>query len=382
MLVRTLTTEQDFKRYNEWVLAHPQGNLWQSLERKKYSEACGKSTRIYTSGKCPPGCGRTGKVESGKYEASALIIIDRTIGGFSTWEIPRGPLWTSEGALQDLMKRIIEDAKREKCIQIFFSPQKSLTTNHWPLTTSFRHVHPQATRIIDLMQKEEDILSQMHPKGRYNIRIATKHGVRVEQGSAKDIDAFYALLQSTGSRDGFKVSQKSHYTRFLTDLSGSFILMAKHQGKPIAGLVGVVWPPQPSSPALLHKNGEGSSVLRNPEIPLSIFMERGGPQAGVRAAIYYYGSSSYAHRHLMAPYLLQWEAMKLCKAADCTTYDLLGVDPPVSGGSPRQSRLPWLGISDFKSKFGGTVVTYPQEQTIVLRPMVKKMLEWKRGVVG
>ncbi len=178
----------------------------------------------------------------------------------------------------------------------------------------------------------------MHPKGRYNIGVARKNNVMVKQGTVDDIDAFYEILKATGDRDGFQISQKSHYARFLTDLQGSFILMAMHDKKPIAGLLGVVW----------GKTG-----------------------------IYYYGASSYEHRQLMAPYLLQWEAIQYCKGLECAEYDLLGISPP-DATEPDS----WNGISDFKRKFGGTVILYPAEQMLVLRPLVKAGIEWKRRILG
>ena len=116
------------------------------------------------------------------------------------------------------------------------------------------------------------------------------------------------------------------------------MLMATHENKPIAGLIGVKW--------------QGT-------------------------AMYYYGASSYEHRHLMAPYLLQWEAIRRAKANGCKAYDLLGISPD---SAPLDD--PWAGISDFKRKFGGTVVTYPPEQMLVLKPVVKLALEWKRKIMG
>jgi lipid II:glycine glycyltransferase (peptidoglycan interpeptide bridge formation enzyme) len=78
----------------------------------------------------------------------------------------------------------------------------------------------------------------------------------------------------------------------------------------------------------------------------------------------------------MAPYLLQWHAMQHCRAQGCTQYDLFGIAPEGS------TNHPWAGVTDFKAKFGGTYVSYPPEQQIVLRPMMKKALEMKRRIVG
>jgi lipid II:glycine glycyltransferase (peptidoglycan interpeptide bridge formation enzyme) len=282
-----------------------------------------------------------------------LVIIDRTKGGLSTWEIPRGPLWTDNDAMQKLLERIVDDAKKERCIALYLSPPISLTAHSSQLTASQRHIHCEATRIIDLTKSEDEILAQMHSKGRYNINVAKRHSITVEEGSVRDMGVFYELLQSTAGRDGFTISPESHYTRFLDSLEGSFILMAKHAHTPIAALIGVVW---------------GNT------------------------GIYYYGASSHEDRQLMAPYLLQWEAMKLCKTKGCAEYDLLGIDPerpatsdpasPRLRGANQQPASPWAGITEFKRKFGGTVTTYPPEQMIVLRPWTTMALRMKRALFG
>jgi len=337
MPVRLITTSDELKKYDQWIAAHPQGNLWQSLERKQYIESVGKDVRIYVV------------EEEGRIVASALVMIDRTSFGLSTWEIPRGPLvkWKMEnGKLEALMNQIIADAKKDRCMTLYLSPIKSLSTFHFPLSTSARSVHCAATRIIDLTQSEDEILKQMKPKGRYNIRVADKHGVRVE--ASDDVDAFYALVQSTARRDGFTSQPKEKYKKFLEKLPGSFLLLAYAMAPS----------PQPSPDG--RGKGEG---------PIAALL-------GVtwnKTAIYYYGASSYEHRALMAPYALQLAAIRRCKAAECAQYDLLGIAPP---DAPPEH--PWQGITRFKERFGGTLVEYPPEQQLVLRPVMKSILDLKR----
>jgi lipid II:glycine glycyltransferase (peptidoglycan interpeptide bridge formation enzyme) len=96
-----------------------------------------------------------------------------------------------------------------------------------------------------------------------------------------------------------------------------------------------------------------------------------------QAAIYYYGASASAGRELMAPYALQWAAMRQAKALGATSYDLLGIAPPGTG-----PMHPWAGISDFKRKFGGTLVTYLPERQITLRPLTHAALQAKRRWLG
>ncbi len=93
--------------------------------------------------------------------------------------------------------------------------------------------------------------------------------------------------------------------------------------------------------------------------------------------IYYYGASSHEARALMAPYALQWQAMLRCRTAGCRSYDLFGIAPEGAG-----SRHPWGGVSDFKAKFGGTVITYPPEQQLVFRPVAHAALKMKRKILG
>ncbi len=356
MFIRQLSTPADLAAYDTWVKTHPEGSLWQSLEWKRYQEALGRETRIYV------GNHRGGD----RIRASALVTIDRTAGGYSTWDIGRGPLWNTDFDVDDacnFFHWIDGEAKMDKCIQIFCSPH-TWQVKYGPPSfgfgqTSRRHVYPEATVIIDVRASEEELLRRMHPKGRYNIKVAQKNGVVVRQSD--DVASYAALARQTAARDGFKGPSEKQYGAFLRELPGAFLMMAYEAKsdqrsatsryplpairRPIAGLIGIIWP--------------------------------GSAGATPRQGIYYYGASDYEHRSLMAPYLLQWEAMKYCKAKGCTKYDLLGIAPQRA-----TDEHPWQGISDFKAKFGGTVVTYPAEQEIVLRPWVKVLLQIKRRIIG
>lgn len=354
--LRLLTTASELAMYDAWLRAHHCGSLWQSLEWKAYQEALGREVRIYVvEGEVarPAAVGRgsrneevgMGKWGTARILASALVVIDRTALGFSTWDIPRGPLveeaGIARGCCDSLLKKILNDAKRERCLSVFFSPASNLQAPNFELRASCRHEQPEATRVIDLTQTDEQILAQMKPKGRYNIGIAQRHNVMT--GESHELHSFTELLKETASRDGFTPLPQRHYAVFLEKLPGSFLLIAEAQKKPIAGLLGALW-------------GE--------------------------VGIYYYGSSSYADRTLMAPYLLQWEAMRLCKARGCTSYDLLGIAPLLTGSPTGAALHPWSGITRFKEQFGGTLTRYPPEQEIVLRPGLRKLIEWKRDWIG
>lgn len=334
MSVRLLSSPHELARYDEWLAAHPQATLWQSLGWKRYQDALGRETRTYVA------------EDDAAIIGSALVVIDRTSFGLSTWDIPRGPLgrdnrWQMVDGSDErkiLLEKIISDAQEDRCMSLYLSPLSPLPSNIQRLTSSPRHEQPEATRIIDLQLSDEELLKQMHPKGRYNIGVAEKHGVRVEQSD--DAAAFHELLAETAARDDFRVGGRRQYEVFLREVPHAFLLLAYEGTReaPIAGLMGTVY---------------GTT------------------------GIYYYGASDYAHRPLMAPYLLQWTAMQRCRAQGAAFYDLLGVAPPDAGPGH-----PWHGISGFKAKFGGRVVLYPGEQQITLKPVTKALLRAKRKILG
>ena len=354
-----LTSPEDLAAYQEYLKIAPGASLWQSLEGKRYQEALGRETRLY--GLQETGIGKWEMGKPNGYSSTALVIIDKTAFSFSTWDIPRGPLGSDQGAREALLNGIVKDARNEGAMAVYFSPLNS----HFPFPNSqysHRHEQPEASLILDLTLPEENLLQEMHPKGRYNISVAKKHSVRVEH--SQDIDSFYALLKETGGRDAFQIRPKNHYEHFLRDLPGSFLLLAypplsaqgtKNQqlitknSSPIAGLLGVVW------------EGRG---------------------------YYYYGASNYASRALMAPYALQWEAIRVCREKGCRTYDLLGISPPEVVGAPHASSPlsmtydtrshPWEGVTRFKKQFGGRIETYPPEQEIILRPVATQLIALKR----
>ena len=167
---------------------------------------------------------------------------------------------------------------------------------------------PTDTCVIDLEKSEEEILWEMKPKGRYNIRLARKKWIVVEQveKTSENIQIFFKLIEATTSRDKFSGNTLEYYTLFLEALENSQIFFSYYEGEVISA---------------------------------GIFIPSG------EVYTYYYGASSNSHRNLMAPYLLQWEAIQHAKKRGYTLYDFLGISSPWEKNSP----LAW--VTDFKKKF-------------------------------
>lgn len=322
MKLLRIQTEEDYQAYDDWIAKEPHGTLWQSLEWRQYRRECGRDTRTYFLKR------------DGKIIASALVIIDSTTFGFQTWNVPRGPVGAERTTILELIR---DEAAKAQCLMLTWSPTEETRLPGDVLSS--QHIYPDATRVLDITASADDIMKQMKSKGRYNIRLARRHGVTVEESS--DIKNFHELMQKTAKRDHFRSLPFEYYKSFYQSLRESFLLLAYHPDKPslpIAGLLGAIWDDQ---------------------------------------GIYYYGASDHVHRALMAPYALQWAAIKHCKAKGAKTYDLFGVAP--SDASPKH---PWAGITSFKEKFGGQLVAYPPERMLVLKPMLWRSLQLKRKLLG
>lgn len=172
---------------------------------------------------------------------------------------------------------------------------------------SKREVQPQRTIILSLAAPEEQLLAAMHGKTRYNIRVAQKHGIKIEAAGHENIGNFWNLIQKTAQRDQFSTHTKEYYHKLLL-VSFAELFIAKYQGRIIAANI-----------VLLH---------------------------GERAT-YLHGASDYEYRSLMAPYLLHWRIMQHAKERGFLEYDLWGVD-----------EKKWPGVTRFKRGFGGREVEY------------------------
>lgn len=248
---------------------------------------------------------------------------------------PRGPLldYNSKNAKQQmdlLLSEIKKIAKQENAIFLRIDPalpaaQSPLESKF--LTNTFKDFHPtnfgfqpQRTLIIDLTKSEEEILNQMKPKGRYNIHLAEKKGVKIlkSENPAKDIGEFYKLLRQTTKRDEFSSHDEQFYSTMMETLKSdksaySHLYLASYNGQILAGVI------------------------------VTYFHD---------TATYYYGASGNEHRNLMAPYLLHWKIMRDAKAAGYKFYDLFGIAPE------NAKNHPWQGVTEFKHKFGGEEIAY------------------------
>lgn len=230
-------------------------------------------------------------------------------------------------------KKLINLAKKNNCIYTLI---ESYIThkNSKPTNNPIKQIIPRFTTIIDLTKTSNELLNSMHPKGRYNIKLAEKKGVLIQESN--DINLFYNLLKTTAQRDNFALNSLEFYQTFFNNLKKNKhakLFIAYSQNTPVAGM-------------------------------LNIYLDK--------TAIYYYGASSNEHRNLMAPYLLQWHAILDAKNNKYKFYDFLGV------ANPHNKKDPLAGVTYFKQKFGGNMQSWPKSQIIVHKPILYLALKIKK----
>ncbi len=257
-------------------------------------------------------------------EAGALVLLRRLPLGLSLAYIPRGPLPASERSLAELLPALDRMLQSQRVVVLLVEPdlQDAQSTRtglaRLNLQPSRLSVQPPRTIVVDLSGSEDDILARMKQKTRYNINLARRHGVLVRAGD--DTRSFYTLMQETTARDEFAAHSPAYYKAAYELFSPNNrvrLLFAEHAGHPLAALM--------------------------------VF-------AMGRRAWYFYGASSSESRQLMAPYLLQWEAMRWARSRGCMTYDMWGVpdfdERTLESDFASRSDGLW-GVYRFKRGFGG-----------------------------
>ncbi|QEN05393.1 peptidoglycan bridge formation glycyltransferase FemA/FemB family protein [Thiospirochaeta perfilievii] len=166
------------------------------------------------------------------------------------------------------------------------------------------------TTILDITSDEDVILSAMHKKTRYNIKLAAKKGVVIREVPISELDRWYNMYEVTAKRDSIAIHSKEYY-KSVYDKTNMKLLFAEHDGELLAGIF------------LLIQND---------------------------IATYLYGASSNSKRNLMPSYLLQWEAIKLAKELGAKSYDFFGI-PPTD-----DKNHPMFGLYRFKVGFSGQII--------------------------
>ena len=186
-----------------------------------------------------------------------------------------------------------EIGKKHNAIFIKFEPSYAKTSERQTKLKSFglaegKTLFTPTTFWIDLTPSEDELMKSFSSKTRYNIRLAQKHGVKIQiDNSDEAFEKYLELTAETNKRQGFYSHTPKYHELMWKHLKGNIanLLVAKYKGQIIS-----TW--------ILFNNDE---------------------------FLYYpYGASTDKHKEVMANNLMMWEAIKFGKSKNLKTFDLWG----------------------------------------------------------
>src|SRR3989338_113466 len=196
---------------------------------------------------------KTWRFDDGKIRSN--IIQHKIPFGKNYLYIPHGPEIFFDNVqsglkneVDNFLKYLKELDKENKSVFVKLEPLADVIVElifRKGIKRSKKYIQPQKTVILNLNLPEEELLSRMRHKTRYNIKVAERNQIRVED--SKDLDAFWELLKNTAKRDRFSSHNKEYYRKLLALNNNAFKVnlvlaylpaaQAGYNEKPVAGAI-------------------------------------------------------------------------------------------------------------------------------------------------
>ena len=335
--MRFVTDEQSEAEYTSFLETHERCNFQQSIEWSKVKTSWKHEVILAED-------------SSGKIIGSLMVWIRKIPIFGNIMYSSRGPVCDIHN--MEVLKQINEGiqvlAKKYNAIVIRIEPDiksedKSFRNIMLDLgyqikddAKNFREeIQPRYVFRLDTKDKtEEELFNNLHSKTRYNVRLATKKGVTIKEGTKEDLKEFHKIMVTTGIRDGFITRSLSYFETMYDQMAPKHmkLLMAYYEDKPISGVIVIIY---------------GNKTW------------------------YLYGASSNEHRNLMPNYLLQWEMIKIALENKSDIYDLRGV-PGIADNSN--------GLYRFKKGFGAEYTEFIGEVYMEFKPLRYRLYKFSEKV--
>ena len=275
-----------------------------------------------------------------KGDGYALMIVrDARRGRYM--EIPCGPLidWKDDTVRRAVLERIRKKAAEEGCGFVRLRPQLPATEENLQilaelgLSKSPMHLAAEHTVMIDLTKSEAELMADMRRQTRYEVRRATKLGIKVEYGDSEEMfREFHKVQAETARRQKFvppSLETLLAEREAFLDKIRIYVATTAEGEKFAYGLI--IW--------------DGNE------------------------ADYYEAASTELNRKLPGAYALLWQAMKDLKQQGIDRFNLWGIAP---AGQPHHR---YAGVTTFKTGFGGKIVEYvPAHDLVIARGKYLKNL--------
>jgi len=309
-------SEKDKDVYNQFVINQPSGSFLQSWEWGQWQASLGREAlRFFV----------IDDYKAGNLGCVQLIKMSLPFGVYYLYA-PYGPVigdWKLEIGDWILIIKELEKVFFD-AIFIRIEPKApfSISSLQSPISKS-SNIQPGKTLLIDLTKPEDQLLTEMHPKTRYNIKVAQKHGVEIKDefdisvGHGLFFDEVLKLIIGTSKRQKFTTFSPEYYKKmvdfFAVGTSGEVklhIYKAVLNNQLLSAAIMMDFPAR-----------GGSASHSSPSDALPSESRTGG---GTRTFLF--GGSSDENKNVMAPYLLHWQAMRDAKARGMEVYDFWGTE--------------------------------------------------------
>ena len=241
-------------------------------------------------------------------------------------------------------------ATKEKAVFIKFEPDLiEVPKSFSNLKKSSKTIFAPNTFLLDLTKNDQDLLSNMHQKTRYNIRLSEKKGVKAEiDNSQKAYSEYLKLTKITTKRQKFYAHDEKYHKLLWEGLRTSTIEQSNNRTINLNKLQ-----------AHLLKASYKNKTL----VTYILFT--------FKDTLYYpYGASSDEYREVMASHGAMWEAIKFGKNLGFRKFDMWGA---ANTPDPKPSD-PYFGFHRFKQGFGATLTEFIGSYDLVINPLNYRLL--------
>ncbi|HVB53261.1 MAG TPA: peptidoglycan bridge formation glycyltransferase FemA/FemB family protein [Candidatus Acidoferrales bacterium] len=299
-------------RLREW----PQANLLQSYAWGEVQNRAGWVTERLEV-----------PTASGPLPVSAQVTASG-LPGFSRIYVPRGPVCPASdlASFQAVLGALVDLGRQHRALALEVEApwaEGEVPESHPWLSWAPTHARqPLATVAVNLRPAPEAIIASFHAKARYNVRLAERRGVVVNEEAT--VAELTACMEATEERQRIHLPSAAHLKVVMEQLGSSArILAAQVEGEVVAAIL------------IASFAGEAS---------------------------YLYGGATGRHRDRMPNQLLHWRAMLRAREEGCHHYDLWGIP------ENEDPHHPWRGLAQFKLGFGGEQLRFAGARFLRLRP--------------
>jgi peptidoglycan pentaglycine glycine transferase (the first glycine) len=292
--------DENKQEYIDFVTTNPGGSFLQSWGWGDFQTQQGKEAVRY------------GHIENGQITGSVqfLKVSVPHMKGYYLY-CPYGPLG-NYGGLPEEAKKDFPDAWF-----IRLEPRQNLEL----AGEKTQRTQPGKTLVTNIDKSLSDLLTEMHPKTRYNIKVAGKHGVSVKSSNEATLEVI-GLLTSTSKRQNYHSYPASYYESMVKFFQqASDIKLTVYQ-----------------------------AFYKTELLAAAVMIDHG------QTRTYLFGGSNDSQRNVMAPYAMHWQAIQDAKQNGLTHYDWWGIET-ATGKMP--------GFVRFKLGWGGDTVIFPAAMDLV-----------------